>query len=236
MRQGEEDPLLMDLIHAVASSNQTLVEKLLTEHPDLIRTGLRSNAKRAEVNTYFFDEIQHQLYIGDTALHAAAAGLNGNIATALIKRGAAVDAKNRLGAEPLHYACDAGPMKEIWNPQAQAKVIKLLLANGADPNATDKNQVTSLHRAVRTRSAIAVRTLVEGGADVRRRNANGSTPLHLAVQNTGRGGSGLPAAKVEQVAIIEFLWLNGASPDDCDNQGRTVRQWISDESIKALFE
>ncbi|MBS1998462.1 MAG: ankyrin repeat domain-containing protein, partial [Cyanobacteria bacterium SZAS LIN-2] len=214
----------------------TLVHKLLTKHPDLIGKGLRRNAKRTEVNTYFFDEIQHQLYIGDTALHAAAAGLNGNIVTALIKRGAAIDARNRLGAVPLHYACDAGPMKEIWNAQAQAEVIKLLLAAGADANAADKNQVTPLHRAVRTRSAIAVRTLVEGGADVRRPNSNGSTPLHLAVQNTGRGGSGLPAAKVEQVAIIEFLWLNGASPDDCDNQGRTVRQWISDESIKALFE
>src|SRR5437660_1594252 len=64
---------------------------------------------------------------------------------------------------------------------------------------------TPLHRAVRTRSAAAVRTLLEHGADPRRPNANGSTPSLLATQTTGRSGSGSPEAKAEQARIIALL-------------------------------
>src|SRR6516165_1864742 len=48
---------------------------------------------------------------------------------------------------------------------------------GADPNAVDKSGVAPLHRAVRNRSAAAVRALIDGGADPRAPNRNGSTPL-----------------------------------------------------------
>jgi ankyrin repeat protein len=43
---------------------------------------------------------------GDTALLIAAAAYHIGIVDELIARGADVRAKNRLGAEPLHYAVD----------------------------------------------------------------------------------------------------------------------------------
>lgn len=46
------------------------------------------------------------------------------------------------------------------DPERQETVIDLLLSHGADPNETDRNGVSALHRAVRFRSAAAVRKLI----------------------------------------------------------------------------
>jgi ankyrin repeat protein len=98
---------------------------------------------------------------------------------------------------------DGMPGSRTWNPPAQAATVAHLIAAGADPNATDKSGVTPLHRAVRTRCAIAVKALLEAGA--RRKNKSGSTPMLLATQNTGRGGSGSSEAKAQQELIVQLL-------------------------------
>ena len=143
------------------------------------------------------DEIGHYVYAGDTALHVAAAAYRQEIVPKLIATGANVRARNRRGAEPLHYAVDGMPGSRTWNPPAQAATVARLIEAGADPNAADKSGVTPLHRAVRTRCAAAVKALLEAGADPRRKNNSGSTPMLLATQNTGRGGSGSPEAKAQ---------------------------------------
>jgi ankyrin repeat protein len=175
----------------------------------------RSNAPRTvqlvTAAADFFDEIKHYMYKGDTALHMAAAAYQERIAVELIARGADVRAQNRRGAEPLHYAADGAPSFHHWNPTAQAAVVAYLIQAGADPNAVDKEGVTPLHRAVRTRCAGAVKALLEGGADVGARNKNGSTPMFLANRNTGRGGTGTPEAKAQQVEIVRLLTEFGAT-------------------------
>jgi ankyrin repeat protein len=174
------------------------------------------------------------VYAGDTVLHVAAAAHNDDIAGRLLKNGADVGAKNRRGAEPLHYASDSRSVVSLRKPQAQTDTISLLIAFGANPNAVDMDGVAPLHRAVRTRSIDAVRALLDGGADFRRKNKNGSSALHLAVQNTGRGGSSAPEAKAHQKNIIELLLQFGASIEDKDFQGKTVKECIREEWIKKL--
>jgi ankyrin repeat protein len=230
-----EEPFLMELIQAIVSGDTSQITKLLAAYPHLVHVGLATDAIRGEPNTHFFMEIEHQVYVGDTGLHVAAAALNLDIAANLVTKGADLGAKNRHGAQALHYASDSGPMKRIWNPEAQEKVIAFLIKSGSNPNAVDKRGVSPLHRAVRTRSADAVRALLAGGAEVRIKNDNGSTPLHLAVQNTGRGGSGSPACKAHQMSIIQLLLISGADPEDKDSQGKTVRQWINEEWIGKLL-
>ena len=154
---------------------------------------------------YHIDKIGHYVYSGDTALHIAAASYREEIARKLIAIGADVHARNRRGAEPLHYAVDGMPESRVWKPDAQAATVACLIEAGADPNALDKNGATPLHRAVRTRCAVAVKVLLEGGADPRRKNKNGSTPMLLVTQNTGRGGSGSREAKAQQERIVELL-------------------------------
>ena len=127
------------------------------------------------------------------------------MARALLDAGADVRARNRRGAEALHYAADGSPDMSTWSPDDQAAVVACLLEAGAAPNALDKSGVAPLHRAVRTRCTGAVRALLKGGADPRLPNKSGSTPVDLASMTTGRGGSGSPAAKREQAEILRLL-------------------------------
>ncbi len=235
MAQKVEEPFMMELLHAIVIADTPLVTALLATHPHLAQAGLRVGATRGDPNTYFFEQIKHHLYAGDTALHAAVAAHNIDIARTLLGMGADIGAKNRRGAEALHYASDSGTRTDSSNPEAQETIITFLIRSGANPNAVDKNGVTPLHRAVRTRSTNAVRALLAGGAEIGMKNENGSTPLHLAVQNTGRSGSGSPNAKAHQKDIIELLLRNGADAEDEDIHGKTVRHWIKEEWIKKLF-
>ena len=159
--------------------------RLLEQRPDLAGSSLGTGATRQEAKAYFLLPIRHHVYAGDTALHVAAAAHHRDLAEALVARGAAVRARNRRGAEPLHYAADGGPSEER-DSEEQRRVISYLIEAGADPNAMDKSGVAPLHRAVRNRASAAVEVLISSGADPRRRNRSGSTPLHLAVQTPAR--------------------------------------------------
>src|SRR5438067_13235205 len=97
-------------------------------------------ASRQEAKTFFFPGIRHYLYAGDTALHMAAAAFRRPVAELLVAHGADCRARNRRGAEPLHYAADANH----WDPTAQAEMIAYLLSVGADPNALDASGVAPL--------------------------------------------------------------------------------------------
>jgi ankyrin repeat protein len=165
----------------------------------------------------------------------AAAAHQRDIAEELVSREANVSARNRRGAEALHYAADGNPDSEAWDPEGQYAIVGFLIAAGADPNAEDKSGVAPLHRAVRTRSTAAVRALLVNGADARRKNKSGSTPLHLAVQNTGRGGSGSAAAREEQGTIIRLLLDHGARASDKDFTGRSVKACVKADWIQALL-
>ena len=196
---------LRALVQAIVLGDATMATEMLATAPNLAREHAEAGAKRGAAKANFLDEIQHYVYAGDTALHIAAAAYQEQIAVNLIARGSDVRAKNRRGAEPLHYAADGIPASRSWNPSAQAATIACLIKAGADPNAVDKSGVAPLHRAVRSRCAVAVKTLLEGGANARARNKNGSTPMLLARYNTGRGGTGSPEAKAQQEEILRLL-------------------------------
>jgi ankyrin repeat protein len=206
-----DEPALMHLMQAIAAGDVTLAARLLSASPSLARAQLERGATRQQSTDHYFTEIEHYVYAGDTALHVAAAGYHVQIVRALVAGGADISAKNRRGAQPLHYAAEGHPGTAHWNPDAQAATIAYLIDAGADPNATDSSGVGPLHRAVRTRCAGAVNALLDAGADPRRPNRNGSTPLTLATQNTGRGGTGRPESKAQQREIVRLLKLHGAT-------------------------
>jgi len=209
-----------------------MVSRLLAADPRLATAQEDGGATRQNASEFFFEEIRHYVYAGDTALHMAAAAFQRPVARLLVQTGANCRARNRRGAEPLHYAADANH----WQPVAQRNVVEYLIEAGADPNAVDKSGVPPLHRAVRTRASAAVQALLSGGARVDLRNASGSTALHLAVQNTGRGGSGSARARREQEKIITMLLGAGARAGDKDGNGRSVRDAASNDRIRAFLE
>jgi hypothetical protein len=201
----------MDLIRAIVADDAARALRLLATAPALARAYVEEGATRAHAKAHFLEEIAHYLYVGDTALHIAAAAYQAEIARKLIALGADVEARNRRGAAPLHYATDGAPGSPRWNPPAQAATIACLIAAGADPNAADLGGTTPLHRAVRNRCAAAVAALLDGGAEARRKNKRGSTAAQLATRNTGRGGTGAPEAKAQQAEIVRLLQRHGAA-------------------------
>lgn len=190
---------LAGLLVAIAAGDRPVVRASLEAAPSLV------SARLARRDEFFLGECHAQLYAGDTALHAAAFAYDVEIARDLVARGAAVRARNRRGAEPLHAAVNGVPGTARWNPAAQRAVIEYLVAAGADPDAAALGGVTPLHRAVRNRCAAAVETLLRAGADPRRANDHGSAPADLARRPTGRGGAGSAAAKSEQRVILALL-------------------------------
>jgi ankyrin repeat protein len=221
----------LEFIQCVVDGEIDQISRRLAKTPTLATAPAEVGADRENVRDFFFASIAHYLYAGDTPLHMAAAAFRRPIAELLVAYRADIGAKNRHGAQPLHYAADTNH----WEPIAQAETIQYLLSVGTDPNAVDRHGVAPLHRAVRTRSLPAVRALLDGGANPRVMNKSGSTPLHLAVQTTGRGGSGSEHARNQQAGIISLLLERGASPSDRDGRGKQVAEAASSEWIGILL-
>ena len=220
-----------EFVRLIVDGDVNEVKKQLLAAPALATMTEPHGATRQNGSDHFFASISHYIYAGDTALHMAAAAHSRPTTEILLSHGADCRARNRRGAEPLHYASDG----DHSDPQAQADVIEFLISNGSDANAVDTSGVTPLHRAVRRRSLAAVRALLDGGANVRQPNKSGSTPLHLAVQSTGASGSGSDDAHQQQVEIIKLLLAHGASPRDSDSKGKTVEQAAASKSIRELL-
>ncbi len=193
------------LFTKILDDDRVGVKQLLKKNPRLAMQAVQTEARLES-------GIAHWIYVGDTALHVAAAGYRVEIAKMLLAAGADPNsAKNHRHSRPLHYAADGYLEKPLWNAKRQVAMIRMLLKAGADIHARDKNGATPLHRAVRTRCAAAVKCLLDAGGDATIKNKPGSTAFHLAVQNTGRGGSGAKKAKAAQREIIQAFLERGVS-------------------------
>jgi len=219
---------MKELLESVLSREDADVRRLLRTVPDVVRARFERD--------YLVEAIPHWLYVGDTALHLAAAALNAPAVKLFLKAGADANTQNRRWATPLHYACDARPMSDgVWDPSSQAKIIELLLQHKADLEHIDRGGVTALHRAVRARSPAAVQGLLKAGASVDvRLGKGGSTALHLAVQSTGAGGTA--GAVAEQFEIISLLLEHGADPAASNAKGKSVYDCAGNDRIRRALE
>jgi len=204
------------ILRAILDDDRPKVKKLLGADPRLA-TSLIETAR------LYQSKICHWIYVGDTALHLAAAGHRVELVQLLLTAGADPNATtNHRRSGPLHYAADGYITGPVWDPKRQVATIRCLLRAGAEINAQDKNGAAPLHRATRTRCAAAVKCLLAAGSDARLRNKSGSTPFHLAVQDTGRGGSGADVARAAQRQIIRQFLSFGLTPALKDGKGKTV--------------
>jgi hypothetical protein len=218
-----------EITGAIIVDDASTVTRLLEQNPTLVSRLFRAPK-------LFQSGIFHWIYVGDTILHLAAAGYRVDIVRLLVNAGADPNAAtNRRRSTPLHYAADGFITGPVWSANRQVKTLRTLIEGGANIHAQDMNGATPLHRAVRTRCAEAVRFLLSAGSDPTANNKSGSTPFHLAVQNTGRGGSGEPAARVAQREIIQEFQRVGVSLELQDNRGKTVVDSARSEWVRELL-
>jgi len=130
-------------------------------------------------------------------MNAALHGLC-EIGEVLIRAGALVDQRGKLGATPLCIACQSG----------HADFVAMLLAQRADADAVRDNGSTPLHVACKLGHISCMEQLLQCGADVNLACENGYTPLMRACENG-------------HVAVVEQLAMFLAELDCVSNDGFT---------------
>ena len=97
------------ILTAILDDDRPRVKKLLTADPRLA-TGLIDAARLYE------SKIVHWIYVGDTALHLAAAGYRVELVRLLLAAGADPNStRNHRHSGPLHYAADGYINGPHWN-------------------------------------------------------------------------------------------------------------------------
>lgn len=84
------------------------------------------------------------------------------------------------GNVSVHWAIQEG-FRKYNNPSAAFKALRMLLAAGADPNATDHNNSMPLLSAVRAGSVELVRLLVKAGAFISRGTVRHAHPVYQTI-------------------------------------------------------
>ncbi len=176
-----------------ANAAALLVEA--AEHGDLAMVK-SSLAMKADANYTSGD--------GMTALHWAADRGDSAMTTVLLKAGAKVTAKTRLGDNtPLHVAARFG----------RASVVRALLNAGADANARTSGGATALHLAAAAGNVEAVAELIKHNADLNARETEwGQTPLMFAAAaNRASAITVLLKAKADPSLVTSTVDLSAAA-------------------------
>ncbi|MEP6783399.1 MAG: ankyrin repeat domain-containing protein, partial [Acidobacteriota bacterium] len=185
------DPNVAALIAAIRTGSHAKVQLLLSATPTLVNAA---------------DETK------STLLHHAAGFGTIDVMSLLIEAGADVNAKNRRGSTPMHWAIDN-----------DAKV-QFLLAKGANVNVKQVEGRTPLYQASSLGNGIVViRRLLAAGADPNLALANGRTPL-------------MAAASRGDVAVMQALVNAGATIDIRNGAGETALMLAAEDGNPAAVK
>ncbi|KAJ1476658.1 ankyrin repeat-containing domain protein [Baffinella frigidus] len=140
-------------------------------------------------------KLHHAVLEGDTA---SVRSLLAEISTFHLKNAYLLDAKDKIGATALHWACSEG----------YDEIVVSLLEAGADKDARDNQGRSPLHYAVRQSNADVVSSLLAASVDTHAQDNNGLNPL-------------LGAALAGQHANVGMLLQAGAVWDSKEALGGT---------------
>ncbi|MBL8227126.1 MAG: ankyrin repeat domain-containing protein [Bryobacterales bacterium] len=156
---------------------------------------------------------------GNTPMMYAAAVGSVDAMRMLVRAGVPADAANDFGATPLmwsagqppkvRYLLDQGasvktkarsgrtPLLIAASYDGSIEIARLMIAKGADVNATERTGATVLQAAAYANNIDVVRLLIEKGARANTKDGAGFTPLSMAASNGARSGP-LVALLIEQ--------------------------------------
>jgi len=130
-----------------------------------------------------------------------------------VQGGALINATDRFGHSPMHYAAYKG------NP----RIVDYLLNNGGDPNIRGRHDSTPLHSAAWGRNIQVLELLLEDGAEVDARTDEGETP-------------GMTAALRGEQDMLEILFALSADPHATDIHGTNLVDLAAAGGHKSIVE
>jgi len=182
---------------------------VLSENYDFARLLIEHGATTEGIDLSWMDPIEWKKQIDEDLegcdLHLAARGNRWKVAGLLIDRGADIDAKNKTGDTPMHYAAwfdslavahelirrgakieaknNAGrtPLHDAASRNS-VDVTHLLITSDAEFETKDNYGRTPLHGAAVNNSLDVARLLTDRGADIEVKDSDGWTPLHYAAE------------------------------------------------------
>ncbi len=134
----------------------------------------------------------------DTILHCAARSGFREIVMEIISHSPDVNLVNKQGKTPLHCAMTQRPRQVgdcrvieydghyvEYDGDFNRDIVELLIANGADINALDKEGNSPLHYAMQNAVSKAALLLFSAGSDLYAKNNKNKTPYDVAVECLG---------------------------------------------------
>ncbi|MFC3196244.1 ankyrin repeat domain-containing protein [Parapedobacter deserti] len=185
----------------IEMGNSVAIENLLNGNPGLSKQKTSHDISPLLLACYYNKpQIVKVLlkHIDELTIHeAAAAGLVEQV----LNRADLIDAVSEHGFTPLGVATHFG----------NEDIVRLLLANGADPNIQSQNgyNVYPLHAAIGSGFDSIAKMLIEAGAEVNVLQSSRTSPLHLASQNGN-------------IDLIILLLENGALLEIKNDMGKTA--------------
>ncbi len=165
------------------------------------------------------DQESEKLEVGAyaTSLHQAVKENDIRSIRSLVEGGAKVQAPDKIGRTPLHWAL-------VFGHEEAARVLIINTPKRA-LDARDGFGCTALHYGAATGRTQVARILIERGAAINALDSNKRTPLHLAAQNVNPD-------------MVELLTSRGADKSLADVKGAlpfdVATDWNSLSSIPCL--
>lgn len=195
-----------------------------------------------------------------SALIVAAASGNEDVAIFLLDNGADVSATDGVGLTALHWALQGGikalygapasATDRFWNHPSMPRLVKALLAHGADPNARIKHNfmpydnplfshnignnlphigmqgATPFLLAAATSDVTVMKLLVEGRANPKLVAVDGTTPLMVAAglarERVSKNIGMTPEDENAALEAVKMAIQLGANVNEANSNGRTA--------------